>query len=92
MNPDRDSIAEAVKRVIAAEAGPGLRPSALSEDEPLGGELLRISSMRLLGILSRLEDELDTPLPDDLFAGRSYETVRDLVDLAVDGAEGSPVR
>ncbi|MEU0008761.1 acyl carrier protein [Streptomyces sp. NPDC006314] len=92
MNPDRDGIAEAVKRVVIAERGLALQPSELSDDEPLGGETLRISSMRLLGIFTRLEDELDSPLPDDLFAGRSYETVRDLVDLAVEGAEGSPAR
>ncbi|MGX1885241.1 acyl carrier protein [Streptomyces sp. NPDC055287] len=92
MNPDRDSIAGEVKRVVIAERGLSLRPSDLADDEPLGGELLKISSMALLGILTRLEDELSTGLPDDLFAGREYRTVHDLIVLAADGAEGAGSR
>ncbi|MGW1818789.1 acyl carrier protein [Streptomyces sp. NPDC002125] len=87
MKPDRDSIAGEVKRVVIAERGLALQPSELADGEPLDGELLKISSMALLGILTRLEDELSTGLPDDLFAGRSYKTVHDLIVLACDGAE-----
>jgi acyl carrier protein len=92
VNPYRDGIAEDVKRVVIAERALSLRPSALPDDEPLDGELLKISFMALLGNLTRLEDELSTDLPDDLFAGRDHRTIHDLITLAVDGVEGARPR
>ncbi|MEV4439438.1 phosphopantetheine-binding protein [Streptomyces sp. NPDC049577] len=84
----RRDIAERVKRVLLDEAEPsGAEPSgaALPDDEPLAGERLRLNSMRLLGTLVRLEDELGFALPDDLFAGRGFHTVADLVRAVADG-------
>jgi acyl carrier protein len=34
----------------------------------------------------RLEDELDVTLADDLFVGRSFSTVAEVVDVVMGGA------
>ncbi|WP_329066114.1 hypothetical protein [Streptomyces sp. NBC_01429] len=36
-----------------------------------------------------LEDELDVVLPDDLFVGRAFHTVHDLIEVVLLGAEAS---
>ncbi|MEU3573212.1 acyl carrier protein [Kitasatospora sp. NPDC036755] len=84
--PDRGAVAESVKRVVIAESRLSLRPADISDEEPLNGELLRINSLGFVGMLVRLEDELDVELPDDLFVGRSFHTVADLVDAVAAGA------
>ncbi len=89
MNPGLDPrrAVESVKRVVIAESRLSLKPADLSIDEPLNGELLKLNSLGFVGMLVRLEDELDVILPDELFVGRSFRTVSDLVDVVVAGAE-----
>lgn len=80
---DHASVAESVKRVVIAESRLPLRPSDVADDEPLNGDLLRVNSLGFLGMLVRLEDELSIQLPDDLFVGRSFATVADLVAVVL---------
>jgi acyl carrier protein len=61
--------------------------SEVADDEPLSGQLLRVNSLGFLGVLVRLEDHLDVTLPDDLFAGRTFATVADLVDVVMTALE-----
>jgi len=75
-----------VKRVVVRESRLSIDPSQVADDEPLRGELLHVTSVGLLGMLVRLEDELGVTLPDDLFAGRSFHTVADLVEVVTSGA------
>ena len=77
----RAALSEAVKRVVIAESRLSIDPSKVADDEPLSGSLLRVSSLGFLGMLMRLEDECGLQLPDDLFVGRSFRTVRDLIDV-----------
>jgi acyl carrier protein len=74
-------VSDAVKRVVIAESRLSIDPSRIRDDEPLNGSLLRVSSLGFLGMLMRLEDECGLRLPDDLFVGRSFRTVRDLIDV-----------
>ncbi|MZE79641.1 acyl carrier protein [Streptomyces xinghaiensis] len=83
---DRAAVADAVKRVVIAESRLSLSPADITEDEPLVGDLLRVNSLGFVGMLVRIEDELDVVLPDDLFVGRSFRTVADLVDVVRSGA------
>ena len=83
---DRSALGDAVKRVAIAESRLSIDPSRVTDDEPLNGPLLRVSSMGFLGMLMRLEDECGVQLPDDLFVGRSFRTVRDLIDVVVQAA------
>jgi len=76
----RVEISHAVRRIVALESRLSLRPDEIAEAEPLNGELLRINSLGFLGMLVRLEDELDLTLPDSLFVNRIFTTVADLVD------------
>ncbi|GAA2043456.1 acyl carrier protein [Streptomyces sp. XM4011] len=85
--PDRLAVADAVKRVVIAESRLSVPTSRISESEPLVGELLRVNSLGFVGMLVRIEDELDVVLPDDLFVGRTFHTVGDLIDVVADGAE-----
>jgi acyl carrier protein len=89
MNTGLDPVAvtESVKRVVIAESRLSMPPAELSTDEPLNGTLLKLNSLGLVGMLVRLEDELDVTLPDDLFVGRTFRTVADLVDVVIGGAE-----
>ncbi|WP_053736536.1 acyl carrier protein [Nocardia sp. NRRL S-836] len=74
-------IGHVVKKLVIRESRLALDPADLADDEPLNGSLLRINSLGFLGMLVKLEDELDVTLPDDLFAGRKFTTVADIVDV-----------
>ncbi|MFC7309285.1 acyl carrier protein [Streptomyces monticola] len=86
---DRAAVTECVKRVVIAESRLSLQPSGIDDHEPLNGEILRVNSLGFVGMLVRLEDELDIVLPDDLFVGRSFQTVHDLIETVLAGAEAS---
>jgi acyl carrier protein len=83
--PDHTTVADSVKRVVIAESRLSLEPDQIQDDEPLSGDLLRVNSMGFVGMLVRLEDELDVTLPDDLFVGRTFKTVHDLVEVVAEG-------
>ncbi|MDG4820134.1 MULTISPECIES: acyl carrier protein [unclassified Micromonospora] len=83
---DRAAVATAVKRVVIAESRLAYRPEDIADDEPLNGKLLRVNSLGFLGMLVRLEDDLDLVLPDDIFVGRSFTLVSDLIDVVVEAA------
>lgn len=83
--PDHTAVADSVKRVVIAESRLSLEPDQIQDDEPLSGDLLRVTSMGFVGMLVRLEDELDVTLPDDLFVGRTFKTVDDLVEVVAEG-------
>lgn len=72
------TVLGAVKQILVRESRLSIDPASISDDEPLDGELLRVTSFGLLGMLIRLEDELGVTLPDDLFAGRVVRTVADV--------------
>ena len=78
---DRAQVSSAVKRMVARESRLSIDPDRIADDEPLDGPLLRVTSVGLLGMLIRLEDDLSLTLPDDLFVGRVMYTVDDLVDV-----------
>ncbi|MEU4744644.1 acyl carrier protein [Actinosynnema sp. NPDC023658] len=77
----RDEVGAAVKRMVVAESRLTIDPATVDDTEPLNGEVLRVTSVGFLSMLIRLEDELGVTLPDDLFAGRTFRTVADLVDV-----------
>jgi acyl carrier protein len=81
---DRTRINETVKRLVIRESRLAVDPAEVDDLEPLNGDLLRVNSLGFLGMLVRLEDELDVTLPDDIFAGRAFTTVADLVDVLAD--------
>ena len=85
--PDHTLISASVKRVLIAESRLSVDPEAVGDDEPLDGDLLKVTSLGFLGMLIRLEDDLGVELPDDLFVGRTFHTVRDIVDLVTTAAE-----
>jgi acyl carrier protein len=76
---DEATLAVAVKQVLLAESRLRMDPADLRDDEPLNGGLLRVTSMGFLGMLIRLEDVLGVELPDDVFVGRTFTTVADMV-------------
>jgi acyl carrier protein len=84
----RPGVTAVIKALVARESRLSIPPSQLADDEPLNGDLLRINSLGLLGTLVRLEDELGVTLPDDLFAGRVFTTVADLVAVVHAALEG----
>ena len=77
----RDDVNAAMKRMLITESGLSIDAADLDDREQLNGKVLRVTSVGLLGMFIRLEDELDVTLPDDLFAGKSFYTVADLVDV-----------
>ncbi|WP_051885627.1 acyl carrier protein [Streptomyces hygroscopicus] len=87
---DRATVIATVKDIVVTEARAAVEPSAVPDGEPLAGPLLNVSSMGLLGILTRIEDAFGSAVPDDLFAGRSLKTVADLADLVSLTAEETP--
>ncbi|KDN21587.1 acyl carrier protein [Amycolatopsis rifamycinica] len=87
--PDRTAVSESVKRVVIAESRLSLAPEQIQDNEPLNGDLLRLNSLGFVGMLVHLEDALDVTLPDDLFVGRTFKTVDDLVEVVAEGASGT---
>ena len=77
----RAAVSTAVRRLVIRESRLSIQADDLREDEPLNGPLLKINSLGFVGMLVRLEDELDVTLPDELLVGRRFDTVRDLVDV-----------
>jgi acyl carrier protein len=71
---------------MISESRLSVSPDQVADDEPLNGALLRVNSLGFVGVLMRLEDELDVTLADDLFVGRSFSTVAEVVDVVMDGA------
>lgn len=83
---DADAVGAAVRTVLAAESRLTLPSEDLAGDEPLNGDLLRITSMGFLGMLMRLEDLLGITLGDDLFVGKSFSVVDDVIDAVLRSA------
>jgi acyl carrier protein len=79
----RAEVNDAVKRIVALESRLAINPSDIPDLEPLNGQLLRVNSLGFLGMLVRLEDELDVTMPDDLFVGRTFTTVADLTEVVL---------
>jgi acyl carrier protein len=79
----RDAVGSAVKRLVVRESRLSIDPARVADDELLNGPLLHVTSVGFLGMLVQLEDELGVTLPDDLFIGREFNTVADLVDVVV---------
>lgn len=79
----RAEVNDVVKRIVALESRLSIPPHQIPDAEPLNGSLLRVNSLGFLGMLVRLEDELDVTLPDDLFAGRTFDTVADLTGVVL---------
>jgi acyl carrier protein len=86
----RTDVSIAVKRLLVLESRLSMPPEQLADSEPLNGDLLTINSLGFVGVLIRLEDELDVTLPDDLFIGHTFHTVADLVDVVTRGAGAVP--
>ncbi|HTZ45355.1 MAG TPA: acyl carrier protein [Jatrophihabitans sp.] len=84
----RAEVSTLVKQLVLRESRLSIPPSAIADDEPLNGELLKVNSLGFLGMLVHLEDELDVQLPDDLFAGRTFGTVADLIDVVAGQVAG----
>jgi acyl carrier protein len=80
-------VSDTVKRMLIAESRITLNPAALSDDEPLVGPVLNVSSFGFIGMLIRLEDELGVDLPDDLFVNHTFTTVADIVTIVAKGAD-----
>ena len=83
---NRADVSDAVKRLCIETSRLRLSPEQIGEDEPLSGPLLNVTSFGFVGMLLQLEDQLDVTLSEDLFVGRSFTKVADLVDAVVGGA------
>jgi acyl carrier protein len=82
----RPLVARAVRRRAIAESRVSIEPGEIADDELLNGPLLKVNSLGFVGMLIHLEDELGITLADDLFVGRTFRTVADLVDAVAEGA------
>jgi acyl carrier protein len=80
---DRTTVTGAVKRLLITESRLSVAPAQVADDEPLAGPLLSVNSLGFVGVLIALEDELGLTLPDDLFVGRTFTTVADVVDMVM---------
>jgi acyl carrier protein len=83
-------ISRAVKRIVVLDSRLSIDPDELADSEPLNGGLLRVNSLGFLGMLVRLEDQLDVTLPDNLFVNQTFTTVADLVDVVARAMSSAP--
>jgi acyl carrier protein len=83
---DRATVSLTVKKTLIAESRLSLAPEDVDDREPINGEVLRVSSLGFLGMLLRIEDELGVTLPDDLFTGRTFHVVDDIIEVVLQGA------
>ncbi len=85
--PVPDAVLAVVRKMVVRESRLSIDPETVALAEPLNGALLHMTSLGLLGMLIRLEDELGVMLPDDLFSGGPIHTVGDLAELIARAAE-----
>jgi len=85
-----DEVTTVVKRMLIDDSRIKMDPADLRDDEPLKGATLNVSSLGFVGMLVRLEDELEVELPDNLFVDRTFSTVSDVVEIVAEAAEGRP--
>ena len=83
----RETVVDAVRRLVVAESRQPIDPATVPEKERLDGKLLRMSSIDVVWLLVRLEDDLVVRLPNDIFVGRRFRTVADFADAVLDGAQ-----
>lgn len=74
-------LVRAVKQVLLDESRLRMSPDDLRVEEPLNGDLLRVTSVGFLGMLLALEDLLKIELPDDVFVGHTFITVDDVITV-----------
>jgi acyl carrier protein len=86
----REYVAALVKRSLIKESGQSFPSDQITGDELLNGRVLRVASMGLLGMLIRLEEELDVTLPDNLFAGRIFRVVDDVIEVVFEAVQAQP--
>jgi acyl carrier protein len=88
--PDPEIVSRSVRKILIAESRLDLEVDAITDHELLNGPLLKVNSLSLVGLLIRLEDELDTVFADGLLVGRSFTTVSDLEEAVFQGIEVAP--
>jgi acyl carrier protein len=72
-------IGRLVREVLIKEARVNRPPEELGDDEELGGDGLRISSLAFVGVILSFEDALDVTLDEELFMSASFRTLGDVV-------------
>ncbi|MFF9221561.1 acyl carrier protein [Streptomyces viridosporus] len=77
-----------VKGVIVDVLDLGIDPGELADDLSLYSSTLKMDSMTLLHLLVTFESEFGFELDDEDVMNANLDTVRSLVDLVVDVAEG----
>lgn len=82
----RETVVDAVRKLVVADSGQPIAPAAVAENEPLDGKLLRLASIDVVWLLVRLENDLAVRLPNDIFVGRRFRTVADFADAVLAGA------
>ena len=74
-------LAESLKRILAAQLGPGYPPQYFSDDTPLLGAIPELDSMAVVGILTAVEEELEISISDDEISAEVFATFGDLERL-----------
>ena len=74
-------LAESLKRILAAQLGPGYPPEYFKDDTPLLGAIPELDSMAVVGILTAVEEELGVTVDDDEISAEIFGSFGSLVDF-----------
>ncbi|MET8152062.1 acyl carrier protein [Actinoplanes sp. NPDC049668] len=80
--PTLDEIVDVVVRLLALERGQ--EEAEIREELEEGGAELPIDSLRLVEILTRLEQELGVEIPADVDSAKAMRSVRDFATIVRD--------
>jgi acyl carrier protein len=80
--PTVDEIVDVVVRLLALERGQ--EEAEVREKLEEGGAELPIDSLRIVEILTRLEQELGVEIPADVDSARAMRSVRDFAEIVRD--------
>nr|WP_221382989.1 acyl carrier protein [Actinoplanes polyasparticus] len=80
--PTVDEIVDVVVRLLALERGQ--EEAEVREELEEGGAELPIDSLRIVEILTRLEQELGVEIPADVDSARAMRSVRDFATIVRD--------
>lgn len=78
---NQSALVTTIVRIAGDEAEPGV-PDTITMDTGLGGNGLGLTSLGLIRVLVRLENELDIELDDETVMDADLRTVGDLVSIA----------
>ncbi len=83
------STADIVKEILVRETHVDTKPEAISADDLLLSEKVKLNSISFIRVIIGIEDRLKVSFPDTMLMNESFSTVGDLIAYVDDIVAGA---